>query len=1028
MLSMRKWFLTVLTTMMAVSVSLSGAFAQGLGKTVKGVVLDSYGEPVIGASVMIKGTRTGTITSLDGHFSLDVLQGQTLEVSSVGFVSKTVFVSDQSDYSIILEEDRNVLDEVVVVGYGTKIKKDIVGAVDQVGSEALINRASTNAMQALQGASPNLVIQVTNSNPTNSTMNVNIRGVSTLNNNDPLVVIDGVTTDVACLNRINPDDIESVSVLKDAGSAAIYGSRSSSGVILVTTKTGRKSDRPIVKFSAMAGQEIPVFLFEPVSGYENAILRNQALANVGKAPEFTPDQIRDIYEHKDQQYLLFQIMQPAWKQNYSASISGGGDHSTYMISLGYQDQNSNFIGDKYDSKRYNVRSNLSSTYGRLKIISQMSFNRVQNYAPNSTNAIQNATRWPTYYYYTMVDDLGRYVTERTSQGILEAGGHREIIENNFIGNLTAELSITQGLKARVVLAADLQNYHRFIRAKEFFYYSSSSATEPGGSVNNTRETSDYNRNSYLVSPQFILDYNQVFGDRHNVSALLGVSNESYTEDSNQVVMIYTDPDLGTPAADGLTEYDTTSYTSPSGLIKTSISSVFGRVGYSLDDKYYSEVSFRYDGSSKFMKKNRWGFFPSLSLGWRISQENFMQGYKSRVGDLKIRGSYGILGNQNVGNYKYLTTYTVNTDVYGFGKAPVSGTNFSFGNEELTWEKTASLNVGIDATFFKNALTLSFDWFNQKTYDILIAPEVPAIFGGSVATENTGKMRNRGWEFTANYRFRTGEVQHSLNFNLADSRNEVIDFPEVRINDAQQMSTIIKEGLPLNSYYGWKVAGYFRDEVDILESALPAGASVQPGDVKYEDYCKDGVIDEKDRQVLGNAFPRYTFGLKYDVAWKGFDFGFLIQGVGKRDMILRGEMIIPFASDFTTTMFRHQTDTWTPVNIDARWPRLAATGSASNLNNYWNTSDIFLLNAAYLRLKNIQIGYTLPERISRKAGMSKLRFFVNAENLLTWSATGFWDPENTEFGNSMGGLKGATANSGRSYPFLKYIGFGVNVEF
>ncbi|MGM9789950.1 MAG: SusC/RagA family TonB-linked outer membrane protein [Candidatus Cryptobacteroides sp.] len=998
-------------------------------RRVTGTVKDIHGEPVTGAYVQEVGSKTnGATTGLDGEFELSIAQSSMLQVSFVGFLSKVIDPEGKNSLTIILEEDSELLDEVVVIGYGTRQKKNIIGSVDKIGAEMVEGRPVGNAMAALQGTSANLVIQTKSMNPNNPSTNINIRGISTVTNNDPLVIIDGVTTDLNSLNRINPDDIASISVLKDAGSAAIYGSRAASGVLLVTTKAGSKSSKPVVKVNAMVGANAPQFFFEPVKGYENAILRNQARINVGSAPEFTPDQIRDIAAHKDQKYLLFQILQPALQQKYTASISGGTEHSTYLVSAGYYDQDSNYIGGNYDLKRYNFRINNTTEYGRFKLTAVLSYNRTDSKAPNATNAIQNATRWPVYYYNTMVDDRGRYVAERTSQGILEAGGFNKREEDNVIGNLTGELKIVDGLKARAVLGLDLTSTHRLTRQKSFPYYVSSEAENPAGWVNADRKTTDYNERHHLLSSQFILDYDKTFAEKHNVTALVGVSNESYTSIANQIVTKYTDPDLGTPSSDGLTEYDPSSYNSPSGTLKTSIYSVFGRAGYSYDDRYYGEFSFRYDGSSKFAQNHRWGFFPSVSAGWRLSHEKFMRTYREKVGSLKLRASYGLLGNQNVGNYKYLTTYSVNENAYGFNNSAVSGTSFSFGNPELTWEKTAILNVGLDAGFLKDKLTVSFDWFRQTTYDILIPPEVPDLFGGSVATENTGKMQNQGWELAINYRFSTGPCSHFINFNIGDSKNKVVDFDEERINDAQQMSTIIKEGYALNSYYGLKVAGYFKDEEDIMNSALPAGAIVAPGDVKYEDYDHNGIIDDNDRQILGNAFPRYTYGIKYSFDWKGLDFGFFIQGVGKRDMILRGEMVIPFASDFTTTMFKHQLDYWTPENTDARWPRLTANGSASNQNNYWKTSDIFLLNAAYLRLKDLQIGYTLPKSVSRKIGLNKLRIYANAENLLTWTATKFYNPESSEFGNNMGGLSGATANSGREYPMLRYFGGGLNIEF
>jgi hypothetical protein len=407
----------------------------------------------------------------------------------------------------------------------------------------------------------------------------------------------------------------------------------------------------------------------------------------------------------------------------------------------------------------------------------------------------------------------------------------------------------------------------------------------------------------------------------------------------------------------------------------------------------------------------------------------MGAYKDRIGDLKVRGSYGVLGNQNVDDYSYFTTYTVYTNTYGFNNEAVSGTGFEFGNSELRWEESANFNIGIDGTFLRNKLSVSLDYFNKVTSNILLTPAVPTVFGGAVARENAGEMRNRGWEATINYHAKTGAFRHNLRLNVADSQNEVTDFGgNEQINSSDQMLKIIREGEALGSYFGYKTDGYFQNYEQIEASALPVGATVQPGDVRYVDKNADGVIDDKDRQLLGNAFPRHTFGLTYDLQWKGFDLGILVQGVGKRDMFLRGELVEPFHSNYSYVAYTHQLDYWTPTNTDARWPRLSSPGSASNTNNYQKSSDIYIFNAAYVRLKNVQLGYTVPKQITSRFGIEKLRLNVNAQNLFTLSNVSFIDPESTEFGGNMGGTGGTGANSGRNYPTLKYYGFGLDLEF
>jgi len=448
------------------------------------------------------------------------------------------------------------------------------------------------------------------------------------------------------------------------------------------------------------------------------------------------------------------------------------------------------------------------------------------------------------------------------------------------------------------------------------------------------------------------------------------------------------------------------------------------------DKYYLDATFRYDGSSKFAKDERWGFFPSVSAAWRISSEPFMERYNTNIGDLKIRASYGILGNQNVDNYSYQTVYQMYQNSYVFNNEPVPGTGYTYGNPYLTWEKSANLNIGADAAFLKNSLYVSLDYFNKETTDILLTPEVSTVFGSGAAKENAGKMRNRGWEATISYQLSSRNFKHRFSLNVADSKNEVTDFGgKERIDQNDQLYKLIREGEALGSYYGYKTDGYFQSYDEIASSALPVGASVQPGDVKYKDINNDEVIDDKDRVVLGNAFPRYTFGFTYDVSYKGFDFGVILQGVGKRDMYIRGELIEPFHSNYSYAIYQHQLDFWTPTNPDARWPRLVAPSSSSSANNWGKAgSDIYLLNGAYLRVKNIQLGYTLPRQLTSRLGIQKLRASLNAQNLLTLSKNSFIDPESSEFGNNMGGIGGVGANSARNYPTLIYYGFGLEMEF
>lgn len=1002
---------------------------------VSGTVSDKSGEALIGVNVIPKGTVGGAITDMNGQFSLDVSPGTVLNFSYIGYVSREITVRDERPLNVVLDEDAQILSEVVVIGYGTRQRKSITGAIDQVGESVFENRPVSNAMQALQGASANLIIQQKNMNPNDNSMNINVRGVSTMNNNDPLIVIDGLISGTGTLNNLNPNDIETVSVLKDAGSAAIYGSRSANGVILITTKKGSNVGKPIVRFNGMVGYQDPDILYQPVEGWQNAMYRNQANMNVGSAPSFTAEQIRDLYDHRNEEYwYLNEIMEKGLQQNYNINISGGNETSTYMVSAGYLNQESNFVGS-FGMERYNFRTNLTSEYGRFKLTSIMAYNRKmeRTIAGGTGNVIINSSRIPPYYYYQFEQD-GKYlindvIGDDNTMAKLKEGGHENKDEDNFIGSLNLELEILKGLTAKGLVGLDLTQHHRFRRDKKVPLYSSSDLENPVLYMNSNTFTEDYNEKRYTLSTQFLLDYNRTFNGIHNVTGLLGASNESYTKKASRIAWEYTDEDLGLPTTEDAVQNKDNNNTN-SDTDETSITSFFGRVGYNYRDKYYGDFSFRYDGSSKFDKDHRWGFFPSFSAGWRISEEDFMDTYRSNFGDLKIRGSYGVLGNQNVENYSYQTVYQMYANSYVFNNQSVPGTGFTYGNPYLSWEKSGTFNIGLDATFFSNSLYVSLDYFNKRTWDILLNPEVSGVFGTDAAKENLGEMKNKGWEATINYRMKTGDFRHNFNLNISDSKNKVTDFGgEERISSSDQMYYIVREGETLGSYFGFKTDGLFQSYEEIAGSALPLGASVQPGDVKYVDQNDDNVIDDKDRVVLGNAFPRYTFGFTYSVEYKGFDFSILLQGVGKRDMYVRGELIEPFHSNYSYCIYQHQLDFWTPTNPDAQWPRLVAPGSPSSTNNWGkNGTDIYLLDGAYLRVKDIKLGYTLPQNLTTKFGVQKLRLSVNAQNPLTLAKNSFVDPETSEFGNSMGGTGGVNANSARNYPTLVYYGFGLDIEF
>lgn len=1042
----RLWFaLGGFLTVAAIAGSPQQAFAEpqstGVSQeatvTVKGTVFDENDEPVIGASVVVKGTKVSAVTDIDGNFSIRCKKSDKIVISYVGYdpieVSASANLSD-----IKLRAKSELLDDVVVIGYGTTTRRAAVGAVDQVKGDKIAERPVLNMTQAMQGAAPNVIIQSNSYDPNNQSTTFNVRGVTSTTSSSPLFVIDGVVADDGAFNRLNPNDVENISVLKDAGASAIYGSRSAAGVILVTTKSGKKDTPATVTFSANVGWQDPYYPFDTVDGYQNAWLYNQALINSGLAPRFTPEEIQDLYNHRAEEvWSVDEISKTALQQKYNVMVQGGSKNTTYMFSLGYYNQASNLVGKNNQGvQRYNMRMNIGTDIGRFHIGAIMQFTRNNSMMSDAYlfNVYADSRRTPKYYYNNTTMRDGLYVNNSyggSPVGALNSPGYNKYRNNDWSGTINADFKIIEGLKLRGVFGADVNNQMRSSRSMPREYYS------PDGSLQTVSakdySASNWNYDSYRLNSQILLDFNRTFKDVHIVNAMFGFTNESWTGSGNQVSQGYIDPDLGTPSEDTTTEnsaFGGTTFLNDRG--RTSISSLIGRAGYNYADRYMAEFTFRYDGSNKFHKDYRWGFFPSVSLGWRATEEEFLKRYQQNVGDLKLRLSWGILGNQAVGDFDRFTTYQLYSGGLVFNNQAAGWAGFNSGQDDLTWEKTKTYNIGIDATFFKNALQISIDGFYKRTTDILQTPRYPGIYGTSVPRANIGEMSNRGWELSIQYYLKTGEFNHNFNLNLGDTQNKLLKYPgHESISHMDGLSTLRREGLPLMSYFGLETDGLFQSYEEIESSATLPGISVQPGDVKYVDQNGDGVIDNNDRVVLGNPFPRYTFGFTYGLNWRGFDFSMFWQGVGKRSQYVRGEMLEPFHANYSWIIYKHQLDFWTPTNTDAEYPRLSASGSSSYQNNFLTDklgSSLNVHNAAYARLKNLTLGYSLPAKVIRTLGMSKCRFYVTGENLWTICKKSWIDPEVSNVSSTGGEGDTSAGRYYRSYPSLRYYGVGIDVTF
>ena len=988
----------------------------------KGKVIDENSQPIIGATVQIKFSNTSATTDETGNFSLVIPNMKTvLVVSHVGFNTKEATASINPLVIQLTSKDRS-LEEVVVVGYGTQKRISVTGAVDKIGVEDIEGKPAINLSQALQGVSPNLIIQQRSFEPGQG-LNINIRGLGTLGNNNPLVIIDGIAG--GDINLLNPNDIDNISILKDAGSAAIYGSRAANGVILITTKRGRKNEKPSLTYNGIYGITSSKIAAQPVHGWENAYYKNESLVNSGRQPAFTPSEIQTFAQQGDGDWQLKNILQDAPQQTHSASVRGGSENNTYLVSFGYMDQASNFVGPDYGWKRYNVRLNQSTDIGHFNLSTVLSYVKAdgKDHSSNSGTLIVDASRVPLFYNFQ--DSLGRYLTNAVSsemnpKGILENGGYRKYNNDEIFGSVTGEYTITPQLKIRGVAGGTIHANKTFGRRTEIMF-------SPGGQYGTDREVYDNNSKSLMLNTQLIAEYKNKFKE-HDISLLVGGSNESYKSETSNIRKTLTDPVWGIPTTG--TVVDPNSRNSNQGTTESSLNSVFGRAEYSYLNKYFGEFSFRYDGSSNFPAAGRWGFFPSVSAAWRLTEEAFLEDFKNNIGDLKIRSSYGVLGNQNVSPYQYQTTYFNYANAYGFNNNIVGGAGFTLGNPEISWEKAASFNVGLDVSILKRRLNFSFDFFDKVTSDILVArDDVPAIFGAGFPNYNAAKVRNKGWESSIIYRIIGNRFHHTFNANIADNNNKLLDYTfsaTEQVLRKEEFEFVRRVGLPITVYQGLKRDGYFQTLDEIKKNPVPGNGTVVPGDIRFKDKNGDGVIDDQDKYILGNPFPRLTFGFTYSVTFKGFDAQIFVQGVGRRDLMIRGELVEPFHVGYSGTMYDHQTDYWTPTNPNAKWPRLAESGSPSNQNNYRIGSDIYLFDAAYARLKNVQIGYTLPQNISDRVKIKKARLYLTGQNLATLSKLSFIDPENTEFGNNTS--MSSPANSGRAYPLPVFYGAGLDITF
>lgn len=1013
---------------------------QQVGKQkqkIHGVVLDANKEPIIGASVIEKGTSNGTITDLDGNFELALDNDQTMvQVSYIGYQPQDLKAVSGKPMSILMKEDTQLLEEVVVVGYGTQKKVNLTGAVTAVSGTEMTKRPVMNAANMLQGHVPGLSVVQQSGQPGAENATFRVRGQGTYSDagSNPLILINGVP---GSLTNLDPSIIESVSVLKDAASASIYGSRAANGVVLVTTKKGADGGK---KFTATYSGNFAIYnptkmLNTVTNSAEYMDLFNLAKKNSGKAGVYDPAEIEKYRNSNGSiEYPSFDwvdyMFEPAFVQNHNLALSGSSEKSTYNITLNFADQPGTMKGFSY--KKYNFSTDISSQLtGWLKVGAYVSANYNQREEPRNGAGdafICTLAQAPTSMPWLPDDGTGirRYTfgaypdiepTNKNMQAMIDNGIMKNANTYDLNGQFYIELIPLKGLKWHTKIAARLYdektkdwsgkpvptyNYHtgEIVRNMDLI----------GGSLPGLSVSDDQTLYTNLYS---FLEYKIPFANRdHNLTAMVGYNQEMNTRDVLSAKRIDYQFDLPEIDAGSMEKRENGGYKEQWALM-----SGFFRANYDYKGIYLAEVNARYDGTSRIASDSRWGLFPSFSLGYRITEEKFMKNLGlSWLNNVKIRGSWGQLGNQNIGLYPYQAVMDL-ADSYSFDNSTLTQgvVQKKYVNRDLKWETTTITDIGADITLF-NRLNIVFDWYSKNTTDILRTAQISDFVGLEAPYVNDGEMLNKGIEIAVNWNdYIKGGVfkgmQYNAGFYIDRSINELTKFGA----DEKDDHSIRREGLPYNSYYMLDAIGVFADQAEIDAAPKQFSDDTRPGDIRYRDADGNGVIDSDDRVVMDGRFPKFEYSFSGGLSWKGFDLTLFFQGVaGRSTYVGTGAGITPFAQgafinkDYISGM-------WTEENPNgAVNPRLYYEDMGGNRNRRANS--YYLRDASYLRLKNLTFGYTFPKIWTRKAAIENLRVFFSGDNLLTFTGYEGLDPENNLDGSFL------------SYPQNKIFSFGINVEF
>lgn len=1042
-------------------------------QTVTGTITSNEG-PLAGASIVEKGTTNGAQSDFDGNYTITVTNDNAvLIISYIGYSTQEIPVNGKNNISVILEEDLANLDEVVIVGYGSKKKVNLTGAISVVGSETFADRPVANVQQALQGASPGL--QITTSRATGEPgagMNINIRGLQNFggtNNSEPLVLIDNIPMGI---NDIDPDNIESISVLKDVASSSIYGARAAYGVVLITTKDGKKDEG--VKVSYSTNYAITTLLNQPenADALSFAHTMNHARANIGAGPYFDEQELEWITQnmanpgsapeilatpnglawnfgpdglnaHAATDWRSLYFKKTSSRKKHNLNISGGTKNTSYYLSAGYYDEEGQLKqADDYFT-RYNLDGKISS-----KVTPWMDVSLLTKYRYQEQEYPAHPTLGRSFVLLLMTR------LKPTKPAFFPGTD----IWTGRIGEQELQKALTKQRQLILSPRITLEPVKDWVTTLELNYRTNDNSEQTrfptvpsaipdgnGGSIitssaqDRTRYWSELYTNTY-ISPNIRTDYSKSIG-KHNFHVLAGFQQETFDYNNLQVQAnsLLTD---GIPSISTSVGEITTNFSSSNGdqfeKGHWSTQGYFGRFDYNFDEKYLLEFNIRRDGSSRFEDGDRWGTFPSFSTGWVVSKEEFFP-LKDQIDFLKFRGSYGAIGNQDVTNYLYIPDLPVNQSNFLFGGEQLWGVGTpNLSSIDLTWETVTTLDLGIDIKTLNNRLGITFDWYQSTTTDLQTAGlAAPSVLGTSSPFVNAGEIETKGWEIEVSWQNTNSANGFSYGFTgvLSDYKSTVSKFP----NNPTNLNTINYVGRTIGEIWGLETDGLFQSTDDVAswpnDQSFVYNGTWFPGDLRYVDQNGDNVIDvgdntlanPGDRKIIGNSTPRYQFGLSGNASYKGFDASFFIQGIGKRDLSItglgtfRGPANGPLHANVYTEHLDFWRDETSPLgaNPDGYFPNAYSQFIGQNNKNYRFPTTRFIQNGAYLRLKNVQLGYTLPTSVTQKAKISKARIYVSGENLITITDLMIYDPE---------AFNGATGRIGDQYPLSQVFSLGLNVNF